>query len=151
MTSRVTATLCICALGAAITAGALFRPPTTITAATAGGSGAAATPTTLYGQPAATDDHADHGDAAPAPAAATGTIEISGFAFSAAGPFAPGQVVTVTNVDSAPHTLTSNDGLFDTGNIDPGGSATFVVPSEPGSFAFFCAVHPSMTGTFTVA
>ena len=42
------------------------------------------------------------------------------------------------------------DGLFDTGNIDPGGSATFVVPSEPGSFAFFCAVHPSMTGTLTV-
>ena len=37
-----------------------------------------------------------------------------------------------------------------TGVIGGGESGSLVAPTAPGSYAFFCALHPSMTGTLTV-
>lgn len=53
------------------------------------------------------------------------------------------------NEDSAPHTATADDGSFDTGTIENGklGSATF---KEPGTFTYFCEIHPTMHGTVEV-
>lgn len=53
------------------------------------------------------------------------------------------------NKDTAPHTATADDGSFDTGTIEKGklGSATF---KEPGTFTYFCEVHPTMHGTVEV-
>ncbi len=53
------------------------------------------------------------------------------------------------NEDTAPHTATADDGSFDTGIIAKGklGSATF---KEPGTFTYFCEVHPTMHGTVDV-
>ncbi|MGN6557019.1 MAG: cupredoxin domain-containing protein [Solirubrobacterales bacterium] len=53
------------------------------------------------------------------------------------------------NEDTAPHTVTADDGSFDTGIIDKGklGSATF---KEAGTFTYFCEVHPTMHGTVEV-
>jgi plastocyanin len=53
------------------------------------------------------------------------------------------------NEDTAPHTATADDGSFDTGIIEKGklGSATF---KEPGTFTYFCEVHPTMHGTVEV-
>jgi plastocyanin len=53
------------------------------------------------------------------------------------------------NEDTAPHTATADDGSFDTGTIDKGkiGSATF---KEPGTFTYFCEIHPTMHGTVEV-
>ena len=53
------------------------------------------------------------------------------------------------NEDSAPHTATADDGSFDTGTIETGklGSATF---KEPGTFTYFCEIHPTMHGTVEV-
>ena len=53
------------------------------------------------------------------------------------------------NQDTAPHTATADDGSFDTGTIEKGklGSATF---KEPGTFTYFCAIHPTMHGTVEV-
>jgi plastocyanin len=53
------------------------------------------------------------------------------------------------NEDTAPHTATADDGSFDTGIVEKGkiGSATF---KEPGTFAYFCEVHPTMHGTVEV-
>jgi len=53
------------------------------------------------------------------------------------------------NEDSAPHTATADDGSFDTGTIEEGklGSATF---KEPGTFTYYCEIHPTMHGTVEV-
>lgn len=53
------------------------------------------------------------------------------------------------NEDTAPHTATADDGSFDTGIVEKGklGSATF---KEPGTFTYFCEVHPTMHGTVEV-
>lgn len=53
------------------------------------------------------------------------------------------------NVDPAPHTATADDGSFDTGTIEQGKlkSETF---KEPGTYTYFCEVHPTMHGTVEV-
>lgn len=63
-----------------------------------------------------------------------------------------GGQVTFVNLDDDLHTATGAG--FDTGNIDPGaidggasGSHTF---DAPGTFAYFCAFHPNLTGTVIV-
>ncbi len=60
-----------------------------------------------------------------------------------------GGKVTWQNQDTAPHTATADDGSFDTGTIEKGkiGSATF---KEPGTFTYFCEIHPTMHGTVEV-
>lgn len=63
---------------------------------------------------------------------------------------APGQVVPVLNADDEPHTVTADDGSFDTGAFDGGDPAGFTAPTQPGTYAFHCTVHPSMRGALTV-
>lgn len=60
-----------------------------------------------------------------------------------------GGKVTWQNQDTAPHTATADDGNWDTGTIEKGklGSATF---KEPGTFTYFCEIHPTMKGTVEV-
>jgi plastocyanin len=78
------------------------------------------------------------------------TIEIEGFAFSALDPVAPGTEVAVANLDAAQHTLTADDGSFNTEGIDGGATTAITAPDSPGTYAFVCRIHPSMTGTLTV-
>jgi plastocyanin len=81
---------------------------------------------------------------------ATGTAaEIRGFAFPADLAVAAGGSITWTNADSAPHTVTFDDGPCASGTIGAGGSAT-VRYDVAGTFAFHCAIHPTMTGTLVV-
>jgi plastocyanin len=85
-----------------------------------------------------------------------GRIQIDNFIFSAVVPgpftFKPGETITVENLDGTEHTLTSADGLFDTGVINAeDGTATFVAPSEPGTYEFFCSIHPEMIGTMIIS
>ena len=60
-----------------------------------------------------------------------------------------GASVTWTNEDSVPHTVTGRTADFNSGVMQNGDtfSQTF---DEPGTFDYFCAIHPSMTGTVTV-
>ena len=63
---------------------------------------------------------------------------------------AAGTTVTFTNEDGFAHTVTAKDKTFDSGNLDEG--ATFEHTfDEPGTFAYLCAIHNSMTGTVTVS
>ena len=71
------------------------------------------------------------------------------FAFMAAT-VAPGAEVAFENEDDVTHTMTADDGAFDTGNVAGGSSGTVTAPSEPGDHAFHCEIHPSMTATLTV-
>lgn len=63
----------------------------------------------------------------------------------------PGEVVTVTNMDIAGHSVTSDTaGLFDTGIVSKGKSVTFTAPMGPGDYPYHCTPHPSMTGVLVV-
>ena len=54
-----------------------------------------------------------------------------------------------TNNDGSPHTVTSNGGIFDSGNMAPGQSFSYTFTST-GTFAYHCTYHPWMTGTVVV-
>jgi plastocyanin len=87
---------------------------------------------------------------APAASSDGSTISISDFAFSSTLTVSPGDTITVSNEDGAPHTVTAADDGFDTGRIDPGTSTTFTAPTEPGTYNFACSIHPSMQGQLVV-
>lgn len=61
----------------------------------------------------------------------------------------PGTKVTWTNNDSVPHTVTADDGSFDSGQLSPGASWSHVF-SAAGVVAYHCSIHPSMTAKVTV-
>jgi len=83
-------------------------------------------------------------------AQSTTTITIADLAFSPANvTVQAGDTVVFANNDSVAHTATANNGSFDTGTIQPGGSAS-VTFATAGTFSFFCQIHPSMTGSVTV-
>lgn len=66
---------------------------------------------------------------------------------------APGTTITVKNEDSATHTLTATDPhnkVFNTGDIQPGTSATFKAPSTAGTYPYICLIHQFMHGTLVV-
>ena len=130
MTPRITPTLVICVIGAAVTGGLLALPPADDTAPA---------PPVVAAAPA--------GDgSAPAPVA----IQIADFSFVGSRTAAAGAVVQVTNADAAAHTLTATSGAFDTGVVDEGATASFAAPVEPGTYEFICEIHPSMTGSLVV-
>ncbi|TQC46024.1 copper-binding protein [Rhodococcus sp. WS4] len=88
----------------------------------------------------------------PAGAAQPGDREIviTDFKYTLPGTFAPGEQVTVRNNDTAEHTVTADTGdLFDV-EIQPGETATFTAPGQPGTFAFHCTYHPNMVGVLEV-
>ena len=61
-----------------------------------------------------------------------------------------GARVTVTNDDSAPHTVTADDGQsFDTGTLDQGSSKTISV-TKPGTYPYHCNIHAFMHGKLIV-
>jgi plastocyanin len=77
-------------------------------------------------------------------------VVISDFSYQVPESVAPGAEVTVTNEDTVGHTVTSDDeGLFDVA-VEPGATATFTAPDEPGEYGFFCIPHPNMTDTLVV-
>lgn len=88
----------------------------------------------------------------PAGSGSAAVIVIKNFAYSPSSlTVAPGSTVTVRNSDTATHTVTStNNGAFDTGDIQPGGSETFKAPSTPGSYPYICSIHQFMHGTLVV-
>ncbi|WP_327292259.1 cupredoxin domain-containing protein [Streptomyces sp. NBC_01198] len=92
----------------------------------------------------------------PASSPATGggaaRIDIKNFAFDPATlTVKPGTVVTVTNSDSTPHTVTASGAkAFDTGDIAAGRTVTFTVPAKAGTYPYTCTIHPFMKGTLTV-
>lgn len=96
----------------------------------------------------------DGGDAASttsAEAVQEQRVEIADLAFTPDELTVPaGSEVTWVNLDPAlPHTATSDDEVFDSGNLTEGGefSHTF---DEAGTFTYFCQVHPTMRGTIVV-
>ena len=62
---------------------------------------------------------------------------------------APGATLMWINYDQAQHTVTADDGQFDSGVLDPGD--IFVVTVEgSGKLTYHCELHPEMKGSVTV-
>lgn len=77
-------------------------------------------------------------------------ITIKDFKYEVPVSVKPGAMVTVTNADSAPHTLTAKDeGGFDF-EVPGGGTVIFQAPNGPGEYDIICTFHPRMTGTLVV-
>jgi plastocyanin len=86
--------------------------------------------------------------AAPAAGAATATIVDFGFN-PATLTVKAGTTVTWTNTGSAPHTVTADDGSFDSGSLN--GGATFQQTfAKAGTYAYHCKIHHSMTAKVVV-
>ena len=60
-----------------------------------------------------------------------------------------GQEVTWTNDDGDPHDVTAYSGAFASGPIPSGGSWRWIA-TRPGTYRYFCTVHPEMHGTIIV-
>lgn len=77
-------------------------------------------------------------------------VAIKGMAFQPASvTVKAGTPVTFTNQDGAPHTATAAAGNWDTGRLRKGQSAT-VTFDRPGSYSYYCKVHPGMKGVIVV-
>ena len=101
MALRFTPTFAICVLGAAVTGALLALPP-------ADAGAPAPLPAPVSAAPGA------------GPAATPVAIEIQDFSFGRSRTVAAGAVVQVSNADAAAHTLTAEDGAFDTGSVGTG-------------------------------
>jgi plastocyanin len=77
-------------------------------------------------------------------------VKIDNFSFGpAALTVAAGTTVTWTNRDDIPHTVVSDDKVFKSKVLDTDEkfSYTFI---KPGTYPYFCSVHPKMTGKVIV-
>jgi plastocyanin len=60
-----------------------------------------------------------------------------------------GEEVVWKNTGALVHTVTADDGTFDSGNLSTGDSFSFTFDT-PGTYTYHCEVHPNMTATITV-
>jgi len=60
-----------------------------------------------------------------------------------------GQAIIWTNQDSDPHDVTADDGTFYSGPMGAGGSFRWT-PTRPGTYRYFCTIHPEMHGEIIV-
>jgi plastocyanin len=77
-------------------------------------------------------------------------IVIQNFAFEPATlTVKPGTKVTWVNRDDEPHTATANDKSFNSKTLDTGDRFSMEF-SKPGTYSYYCALHPKMTGRVIV-
>jgi plastocyanin len=60
-----------------------------------------------------------------------------------------GETVTWINDDSGRHTVTSKDGVFDSGMMGKGQSFSYTF-DKAGEYTYHCEPHPNMVGTVVV-
>lgn len=78
-------------------------------------------------------------------------VSIKGFAFTPDKVTARvGGTVSWRNDDDAPHTVTADDGSFDSGTTSTGGAFEHTFP-KAGEFTYKCTIHPRMTGTVSIS
>src|SRR5271167_2964921 len=83
-------------------------------------------------------------------APATAEVKIDNFSFGPGALTVPaGTTVTWTNRDDIPHTVVSTDGVFKSKALDTDDKFSFVF-SKPGTYSYFCSIHPKMTGQIIV-
>ncbi len=77
-------------------------------------------------------------------------MTIKDFAFSPATLEVPvGAIVDWSNQDSTAHTVTADDGSFDSKSLASGQGFSWTFPTA-GTFTYHCSIHSSMKATITV-
>lgn len=90
--------------------------------------------------------------AIPNAAAATTahTVDITGFAFKPAVlNVAAGDPITFINHDQEAHTVVAQSGAFKSSGLDTNDRWSVRV-AKPGTYPYFCSLHPYMKGTIVV-
>jgi hypothetical protein len=78
-------------------------------------------------------------------------VDIVDFAFNPSSVAVDaGATVTWTNQDSTAHTVTADDGSFDSGTLAAGASFSFTFTSA-GTVSYHCTIHPNMVGSVVVS
>lgn len=78
-------------------------------------------------------------------------IDIQNFAFSPASlSVKMGTTVTWTNKDTDAHTATAKDGTFHSTPLNTGQSYSFTF-TKPGTYSYYCTIHPFMVATVVVS
>lgn len=83
------------------------------------------------------------------PSEATLSIRMAAFAFSGDDAGTVGDTVRIVNNDDFSHTWTSTDQAFHSGTLGPGDEFIYTF-EQPGTFTYFCQIHPEMSGTITI-
>lgn len=87
---------------------------------------------------------------AASPSGASNEIKIDNFSFAPATvTVAAGTTVTWTNGDDVPHTVVSDDKVFKSKVLDTDEKFSYTF-TKPGTYAYFCSVHPKMTAKIVV-
>ncbi|HEV2488376.1 MAG TPA: cupredoxin family copper-binding protein [Candidatus Acidoferrales bacterium] len=90
------------------------------------------------------------GDATPKTASKSFNVEIKDFAFAPATITVPvGAKITWVNKDEEPHTVVSTDHVFLSKALDTDEQFSFTF-DKPGTYEYFCSVHPRMTARIIV-
>lgn len=78
------------------------------------------------------------------------TVTIEHFHFAPMSmTIASGTTVTWKNLDEEPHTVASVNGVFRSGALDENDGFSFKF-DKPGTYDYFCSIHPMMAGTIIV-
>src|SRR5215472_4977372 len=81
---------------------------------------------------------------------ATVDVKIDNFSFSPATITIPaGTTVKWTNRDDIPHTVVNDDQKFQSKALDTDESYSYTF-TKPGTYPYFCSIHPKMTGKVVV-
>jgi plastocyanin len=131
--------LCLLAAGLLVLLAACGGAPST--------TGTGTTPTAA---PTATPTAPPTPTPTPTTAASSGnSVSIMNFSFSPKSlTVKAGTTVTWTNHDSLTHTVTANQGAFNS-PVLPGSSFSFTF-TKAGTYAYHCMIHPSMMATIVV-
>ncbi len=85
-----------------------------------------------------------------APVTGVTQLNIQNFAYQPANiQVRAGTTVTWTNQDNVPHSVTFKNGMKDSGLLNQGQSFSYTF-NTPGTYQYYCTVHPYMVATVTV-
>ena len=77
-------------------------------------------------------------------------VKIDNFSFGPTTLTVPvGTTVTWTNRDDIPHTVVSDDKVFKSKVLDTDEKFSYTF-TKPGTYGYFCSIHPKMTGKVVV-
>jgi plastocyanin len=81
---------------------------------------------------------------------ASAEVKIDNFSFGPGTLTVPaGTTVTWTNRDDIPHTVVSDDKVFKSKVLDTDEKFSYTF-AKPGTYGYFCSIHPKMTGKVVV-
>jgi plastocyanin len=104
----------------------------------------------LAGFLAVSGAHARAAQSGPPPLRAILTVHVKDFKYNPTpATIHVGDRVTFVNDDDEAHTVTANDKSFDSEGLDSGSTWQHVF-TKPGTYTYFCELHPYMKATIVV-